>query len=717
MNMKTKKMIANRMWAWILSVLMVLSFVPMQVKAAEQQTVTANVIIENTTYAVADGAEWDGTLLEEAVTIPEGSSMMDAIAAAVDQYNAKGNAIEVTGIDSGYISDINGLGASGMAGWMGMLNDWLVNVGFSDTSIAVKNGDEIRIAYSQDCGEDLGASWANNDKSVKNVTISQGGSLDKEFDKTQFEYTVSVPSSVSGISVVPEASNKNFQVHTYLGTKEEGVEYGRRQVIPVKNGDVITVVCGDPSWPSMNNGIYGGAENVPAQTYTFHITKPEAIGTVHVIAENKTLSTEQGAVWTGSKLDTDVELYPDSNMIAVLTQAFEQEEVACTGLDTAYITDIDGLGLVDGNWNYGWYVLLNDWGIDQGINAFSVEAGNLKTDDVIRIAYTTSMGEDLGVVYGNTDKTVKSISTSEGTWNKKFQKDVTDYTVTIPKDVSSLVFVTEACNKAFQVHTYLGTKENGKEYQNGHSIPVKAGDTVTVVCGDPNWPSMNNGGSVKAEQVPAKTYTIHIKNPADKPQVVKVSGISLSKTNGYLVKGKSLTLKATVKPTNATNKNVSWKSSNIKIATVSSKGVVKAVGTGEVTITCTAKDGSKKKATCKLYIVADNTQAYVARLYKETMGRNPDKAGLAYWTKQIKSKKIKPGDVAIQFLNTPEFQNKKLSDTQYVKVLYRVYLNREAEQAGLNYWVKEVKKSNRNTVAKRMAGTDEFKKIVKSFGL
>ena len=58
-----------------------------------------------------------------------------------------------------------------------------------------------------------------------------------------------------------------------------------------------------------------------------------------------------------------------------------------------------------------------------------------------------------------------------------------------------------------------------------------------------------------------------------------------------------------------------------------------------------------------------------------------------------------------------------MSDTQYVKVLYRVYLNREAEQAGLNYWVKEVKKSNRNTVAKRMAGTDEFQKIVKSFGL
>ena len=83
---------------------------------------------------------------------------------------------------------------------------------------------------------------------------------------------------------------------------------------------------------------------------------------------------------------------------------------------------------------------------------------------------------------------------------------------------------------------------------------------------------------------------------------VKVTGIKLSATNLTLMKGKQTTLKATVSPSNATNKNVTWKSSNTKVATVSSTGVVKTVGSGKCTITCTAKDGSGKSATCTVWV-------------------------------------------------------------------------------------------------------------------
>ncbi|MBQ9014992.1 MAG: Ig-like domain-containing protein [Firmicutes bacterium] len=66
-------------------------------------------------------------------------------------------------------------------------------------------------------------------------------------------------------------------------------------------------------------------------------------------------------------------------------------------------------------------------------------------------------------------------------------------------------------------------------------------------------------------------------------------------------KGKKKTLKATVSPSNAANKAVTWKSSNKKVATVTSKGVVKAKKKGKATITVTTKDG-KKKATCKITV-------------------------------------------------------------------------------------------------------------------
>lgn len=81
-----------------------------------------------------------------------------------------------------------------------------------------------------------------------------------------------------------------------------------------------------------------------------------------------------------------------------------------------------------------------------------------------------------------------------------------------------------------------------------------------------------------------------------------VTSIKLNKTSAMLNKGKSLTLKATVLPGNANNKSVTWSSSNEKVATVSSKGVVKAVGNGKAVIVVKVKDGSGKKASCKITV-------------------------------------------------------------------------------------------------------------------
>ncbi len=79
--------------------------------------------------------------------------------------------------------------------------------------------------------------------------------------------------------------------------------------------------------------------------------------------------------------------------------------------------------------------------------------------------------------------------------------------------------------------------------------------------------------------------------------------VTLNKTSVTLSYGKTLTLKAKVSPTFVSSTKVTWTSSNTKYATVSSKGVVKVKKAGighTVTITATAADGSKKKATCKI---------------------------------------------------------------------------------------------------------------------
>ena len=87
------------------------------------------------------------------------------------------------------------------------------------------------------------------------------------------------------------------------------------------------------------------------------------------------------------------------------------------------------------------------------------------------------------------------------------------------------------------------------------------------------------------------------------PASVAVTGVSISKQTLSLVEGSSETLIATVNPSNATNKAVSWKSSDAATATVDNNGKVTAVKAGSTTITVTTSDGSKT-ATCSVTVTA-----------------------------------------------------------------------------------------------------------------
>lgn len=118
---------------------------------------------------------------------------------------------------------------------------------------------------------------------------------------------------------------------------------------------------------------------------------------------------------------------------------------------------------------------------------------------------------------------------------------------------------------------------------NGTVKAVKAGTAVITAT----------AGKVKA------TCKVTVANP-----VYKVTSIKLAAApSRYITAGKRVQLRATITPSNATNKAVTWKSSNTRIATVSSTGIVtfnKNAGGKKVTITATAKDGSKKYARITL---------------------------------------------------------------------------------------------------------------------
>ena len=112
--------------------------------------------------------------------------------------------------------------------------------------------------------------------------------------------------------------------------------------------------------------------------------------------------------------------------------------------------------------------------------------------------------------------------------------------------------------------------------------------------------------------------------------------------------------------------------------------------------------------------------AFVTRLYTKMLGRAADPAGLADWSSRIMAKPTKDTllNVALDgFMHSPEFQSKGLSNTEFVKVLYRTFLDREYDNAGLQDWVSKLQSgATRDKVAAGFAYSPEFDGIMSSYG-
>ena len=154
------------------------------------------------------------------------------------------------------------------------------------------------------------------------------------------------------------------------------------------------------------------------------------------------------------------------------------------------------------------------------------------------------------------------------------------------------------------------TLKKGKTFTLKSKVTVtgKASKKVTYKTSNKKIATVNAKGKITAKK--KGTAKIYVISKADKKKKctitvtvgTPVTKVKLNKTKSTMTVGKKQTLKVTVTPKKASSKAVVWKSSNKKVATVTSKGVVKAKKAGTVKITATAKDGSGKKATCKVTV-------------------------------------------------------------------------------------------------------------------
>ena len=100
----------------------------------------------------------------------------------------------------------------------------------------------------------------------------------------------------------------------------------------------------------------------------------------------------------------------------------------------------------------------------------------------------------------------------------------------------------------------------------------------------------------------------------------------------------------------------------------------------------TRTEGYEAVANLGFTTPEDESTAFVTRLYEVILGREADAQGLADWTGWLRQGSMTGVEVAEGFIMSDEFLNKGLSNEEFVKILYRAFFGREADEGGLATW-------------------------------
>ena len=137
------------------------------------------------------------------------------------------------------------------------------------------------------------------------------------------------------------------------------------------------------------------------------------------------------------------------------------------------------------------------------------------------------------------------------------------------------------------------------------------------------------------------------------------------------------------------------------------------------------------KSLCDLYKILPGTYAsdeprdqnievtaFVQRLYTLCLNRKADAAGINNWTAALNNRTQDGAHVAYGFFFSSEFTNRKLSNGDYVEILYKVLLGRSSDSKGKAGWVAQLKAGkSRLEIFRGFAHSQEFEKICAEYGI
>ena len=233
----------------------------------------------------------------------------------------------------------------------------------------------------------------------------------------------------------------------------------------------------------------------------------------------------------------------------------------------------------------------------------SIDANNLKN--------ALTLQDENGDANINSRVVIDNVSIDNNTNKIKFTVDAKDPSV-VNTEISDNKVIVSLDEKIVK----------GADYSNIKLLKgVEAQDITVTILEDNKLEITLNSGELKGayklsipkaaiNDVVGKTMANDFEKVitgSSEPEVIAVETVELDKSSAELNVGQELQLNATVKPENATNKNVSWTTSHKEVATVDDNGKVVAVAAGETTITVTTEDGAKT-ASCNVTVKANEEE-------------------------------------------------------------------------------------------------------------
>ena len=197
-----------------------------------------------------------------------------------------------------------------------------------------------------------------------------------------------------------------------------------------------------------------------------------------------------------------------------------------------------------------------------------------------------------------------------------------------------------------------------------------------------------------------------------------VTGVKLDRSSCTLNEGDSTALIATVQPLDARSRDVTWSTSNSAVATVDGTGRVRGVKDGTAVITVTTKLGGFK-ATCTVTVkTKDPIEAFVYRMYRVCLQREPDPAGLNAWVMKLRTGEITGAEIASSFYTSAEMKARGLSNSAFVTRAYEGIMGRSPDPGGLAEWTSKLDQGlSYSYIVAGFSNSPEFAQLCANYGI